>query len=91
MPKLGGEKGSVQNTLIQYSCEVGWEYVNTEEAKRLRGGNTHFVFKDVFLNQMLKLNHEFMDNLMAEELIKRLERIPPTIEGNLTAWEYLKD
>lgn len=90
MPKLGGEKGSVQNTLIQYSCEVGWEYVNTEEAKRLRGGNTHFVFKDVFLNQMLKLNHEFMDNLMAEELIKRLERIPPTIEGNLTAWEYLK-
>jgi type I restriction enzyme R subunit len=27
---------------------------------------------------------------LAEELIKRLERIPPNIEGNLVAWEYLK-
>src|SRR3990170_95794 len=31
-----------------------------------------------------------MDNLLAEELIKSIERIPPNIEGNLIAWEYLK-
>ena len=31
-----------------------------------------------------------MDHLLAEELIKKLERIPPNIEGNFMAWEYLK-
>jgi len=39
---------------------------------------------------MQRLNPEFMDHLLAEELIKRLERISPNIEGNQVAWEYIK-
>lgn len=90
MPKLGGEKSSVQNTLIKYAREIGWEYVTQDEALRMRGSNTSLVFKDVFLNQMLNLNSQFMDTPMIEELIRKLERIPPTVEGNLAAWEYLR-
>jgi len=103
---LGGERYSVQKPLIGYVREpsveyrasdgkkafldLGWEYISPDEALRLRGGKPGFVFRELFINQMQKLNPGFMDHLLAEELIKGLERIPPSIEGNLIAWEYLK-
>jgi len=103
---LGGERYSVQKPLIGYVrdlsaeyktsdgkkafLDLGWEYISPDEALRLRGGKTGFVFRELFINQMQKLNPGFMDHLLAEELIKGLERIPPSIEGNLIAWEYLK-
>nr|QNO46166.1 hypothetical protein LJAJCFKK_00017 [Methanosarcinales archaeon ANME-2c ERB4] len=103
---LGGERYSVQKPLISYVREpsaeyktsggkkaffdLGWDYISPDEALRLRGGKTGFVFRELFINQMQKLNPGFMDHLLAEELIKGLERIPPSIEGNLIAWEYLK-
>lgn len=90
MSKLGAEKASVQNTLIQYACEIGWEYINPDDALLLRGGNTGFIFKDLFVDQMCRLNPGFMDNIMAEELLGRLKRIPSSIEGNLEEWEYLR-
>jgi len=104
--KLGGEKYTVQNPLIRYVKEpsaeyvtsngervllnLGWEYVDSDEALKLRGGKTGFVFRELFTNQMQKLNPDFMDETLAEELIRRLERIPPNMEGNLVVWEYLK-
>ena len=90
MAKLGGERGTVQNTLIQYVCEIGWEYVKPEEALRLRGGNTGLIFKEVFTDQLIRHNSEFIDSQHIEYLIKRIERLPARIEGNQQAWEYLK-
>ncbi len=87
---LGGEKTSVQDPMVKYAVGAGWEYISPEESTRLRGGQTGIVFRELFVDQMQKLNPGFMDHLMAEELIKRLERIPPNIEGNLAAWEYLR-
>jgi type I restriction enzyme R subunit len=106
MTDLGKERTAVQDPLISYVCEesaeyrksdgtkvifdLGWEYVDQEEAIRLRGGETGLVFKGLFIEQMQKLNPDFMNQALAEELIKQLERIPPNSEGNLQAWEYLK-
>ena len=90
MEKLGGERKAVQDTLIRYACEIGWTYIKPEEAQRLRGGNTGMILKDIFTSQMAKLNSEFIDNLMIEELIKKIERLPARIEGNMQSWEYLK-
>ena len=90
MGKLGVERSAVQNPLVRYACEIGWDYINPEEAVRLRGGETGLIFKEVFMSQISKLNSDFIDNLMIESLIKKIETIPTTIEGNLQAWEYLK-
>jgi len=103
---LGGERFSVQKPLIGYIevpsaeyktsdgkkafLDLGWEYISPDEAMRLRGGKTGFIFRALFINQMQKLNQGGIRDLLAEELIKGLERIPPSIEGNLVAWEYLK-
>lgn len=106
MTKLGGERYFVQNPIINYAQDpsaeyslpdgkkiilnLDWEYVNPNEALRLRGGKSGLVFKEIFIDQIQRLNPDFMDHLLAEELIKKLERIPPNIEGNFMAWEYLK-
>lgn len=86
---FGGERYAVQTPLISYAREAGWEYVSPEEALRLRGGKSNFIFKDLFINQITKLN-DFMDPVLANDLIRRLSRLRPTIEGNFTVWEYLK-
>ncbi len=103
--KLGSEKYSVQDTIIKYVCEesaeyitssgekvfinLGWEYIPREKALNLRGGTTGLVFKEIFINQLKKLN-PFLNYDHANELIKQLERIKANIHGNLIAWEYLK-
>ncbi|MGB4748003.1 MAG: HsdR family type I site-specific deoxyribonuclease [Bacillota bacterium] len=106
MGKFGGEKYSVQVPILGYVQEptaeyvasdgtkvflnLGWDYIPPEEALRLRGGETGFILKDTFVDQMQRLNPDFMDNLLAEELIKKLSTVLPNIEGNLTVWKYLK-
>ena len=90
MTSLGGERSSVQNTLIEYATGIGWEYISPADALRLRSVKTGLVFREIFINQMQTLNPDFMNQQLAEELIKRLERVPPNIEGDLVAWEYLK-
>ncbi|GAW92770.1 type I restriction endonuclease subunit R [Calderihabitans maritimus] len=87
--KIGSERGAVQNPLIRYATEMGWHYLVPEEAERLRRGETGLILRDIFINQVQRLNPGVVDHLRAEELIKRIERISPTIEGNLAAWEYL--
>ncbi|HNU22224.1 MAG TPA: HsdR family type I site-specific deoxyribonuclease [Bacteroidales bacterium] len=106
MSTLGGEKKSVQEPIIQYVQEpsaeydaqnggrvfikLGWQYVNPDEALRLRGGETGMVFREIFVSQLQKLNPDFADHIMAEDIIKKIETVPATIEGNFTVWEYLK-
>ena len=110
MGKLGGERHSVQNPLIQYVSEtpaeystssaadtvkdfserLGWTYITSEDSISLRGGETGLVFREMFIEQIQRLNPSFMDHDLAEELIKRIERVSSNIEGNLLTWEYLK-
>jgi type I restriction enzyme R subunit len=106
MSTLGGEKKSVQKPILQYVQEpsaeynaqngarvflkLGWQYVSSDEALRLRGGETGMVFREIFVSQLQKLNPDFADHLMAEDIIKKIETVPATIEGNLAVWEYLK-
>jgi len=106
MNKLGDEKHSVQKPIIDYVQEpsaqytaqngtrvflkLGWQYISRDEALRLRGGETGMVFRELFINQLQRLNPGFADHLMAEEIIKKIKSIPANIEGNFTAWEYLK-
>lgn len=52
---IGGERSAVQDPLIKYATEIGWKYVSQDEALRLRGGKTGFVFKEIFINQMQRL------------------------------------
>jgi len=106
MSKLGSEKYSVQKPIIDYVQEpsaeyvsqdglkvflkLGWQYVAPDDALRMKGGESGMVFREIFIQQLQRLNPDFLDHLMAEELIKKIETLPANIEGNFLAWEYLK-
>ena len=87
---LGSERKAVQDALIRYAGDVGWEYIPPEEALRLRGGERGLIFREVFRDQLVRLNNGFFEPHYADDLIKKLEKLPPGIEGNLVAWEYFK-
>ncbi len=88
MTFLGDEKPSVQYALMRYAQDAGWEYVSSNGAFELRGSEQNCIFRVVFTRQMKRLNPSFMTDDLAEQLIRRLEHVQPSIEGNLLAWEH---
>lgn len=87
---IASEAGVVQRPVVKYATQIGWDYVEPEEAVRLRRGETGAVFHDVFVEQLQRLNPGVVDLGRAEEIIGRLLRVHPSIEGNLDAWQYLR-
>ena len=87
---LGGERGSVQNPFIRYATDVGWGYLNREEAEVRRGGESGLLFIDVLVEQLQALNPGTVNRDRAEELARRVVRCLPTIQGNLDTWEHLR-
>jgi len=80
----------VQQSLVRYATEIGWSYISSEDAVRLRRGETGVVFHDVLVDRLQRLNSGIVDFARAEDLASKLVRVRPAIEGNLDAWEYLR-
>ncbi len=87
---LGNERYVVQKPLVRYAMEAGWTHLSRDDAVRLRRGETSPILWDTFVEKAQSLNPETVDHLKAEEAANWLIRVPPTIEGNLQTWEYLK-
>ncbi|MHA1760683.1 MAG: type I restriction endonuclease [Candidatus Heimdallarchaeota archaeon] len=87
---LGGERSAVQKPIINYSREIGWEYLSQDDAMRLRGEETELILKEIFYKQVQLLNPDFMDNVLAEEVIGKLNLIRPNIAGNEEMLEFLR-
>src|ERR1039457_1271780 len=88
---LGSESGSVQRPFVRYGVEAGWTYLSPDEALNLRqGGITGPVLDAVLLGQLAKLNPGIVNAARAQDIVRRLVRVRPSIEGNLDAWEFLK-
>ena len=87
---IEGEKTTVQNSIIRYAIQNGWEYIKPEDCLRMRQGETGIILREIFEKQMMKLNSDFMDGNIIQDLIKKIENIRPNLEGNREIWEYLK-
>jgi type I restriction enzyme, R subunit len=87
---LGSERATVQNPLLRYATEAGWRYLPPEGTLRLHRGETSPLLWEAFVEKVQALNSGAVDHLKAEEVARRLIRVPPTIKGNLHAWEFLK-
>jgi len=86
------EKSAVQNPLIKYVSEkeISWEYVNRDKAVELRRGETGLFFYDLLKEQLVKLNSGIVDETKADSIIKDLENVRSSIEGNSDVLRYLK-
>jgi len=87
---IASERAAVQNPLLRYAVEAGWSYLKSDDALLQRRGESSPILWDVFILRAQALNAGVVDQLKAEELVKRIVRVLPTIEGNQQAWEFLR-
>jgi len=83
------ERTEVQDPLIQYASDLKWTPLTREESEKLRKGESGLFYYDILKDQLLKLN-DFLDDSLADDVIKRLENVKPTIEGNLQILKFLR-
>ena len=55
------ERDAVQNPMLKYADEIGWEFISASEALWMRGGDANLYFPDLLETQLLKLNREVLD------------------------------
>lgn len=84
------ERLSVQNPMLKYAGEIGWEYVKPEDAMQFRGGDTGLYFTGILEAQLLRLNPGVLNKERALEVIRQLTLIRPTLEGNQEALQWLR-
>src|SRR5207244_1603780 len=73
-----------------YAQAIGWEYVEPEQALALRGGESGLYFTDVLQTQLLRLNPGVVDPSRIPDILRRLNLLKPTLEGNRDALSWLR-
>lgn len=84
------ERSAVQQPMIKYASEIGWQYMKPDDALRLRGGEKGLFFTEVLEAQLIQLNPGIVDGSKAEEIIRQLNLLRATIEGNRDALLWLR-
>ncbi len=87
MQKLSEYK-TVQAPLIRYAEEAGWTYVSRSEAVAFRKGEGGLLFNRVLEEKLVELNPGLITAGNAGDVIRRIEAVRNTIEGNaeILAW-----
>lgn len=84
------ERSAVQEPMLKYADEIGWQSISPSEAMRMRAGNaTECYLTDVLQAQLLKLNKGVVDESNCADIMRQLNLIRPTLEGNRDALSWL--
>lgn len=89
MPEnLGSERQTVQNPLIRYAVEIGWNQLTQQKALTLRRGTTGMLFYSVLREKLIALNPGVITVDNVDEVVNRIESVRNNIEGNaeILAW-----
>src|SRR5438034_2215866 len=85
---LATESATVQNPLVRYASDIGWEIVPQAEAISLRKGEGGMFFYKLLDEMLLKLNPGVITPENVDDVIRRLEGVRNSIQGNaeILAW-----
>ena len=84
------ERSAVQEPMLKYADEIGWQRISPSEAMRMRGGDTAArYFTDVLKAQLLKLNKDVVDDSNCDEVMRLLDLLKSTLEGNQNALSWM--
>ncbi|HZS17811.1 MAG TPA: HsdR family type I site-specific deoxyribonuclease [Candidatus Udaeobacter sp.] len=88
MATFATESATVQDPLVRYAGEIGWEIVPQSEAVILRKGEGGMFFYKLLEETLLRLNPGIITLENVDEVIRRLEAVRNSIEGNaeILAW-----
>ena len=84
------ERSAVQNPMIKYADAIGWKSISRSEAMQMRRGDTGCYFADVLKAQLMRLNRGILDESRCQEIVRQLNLLRPTLEGNQDALSWLR-
>ena len=84
------ERSAVQNPMLKYAAEIGWEPISPSDALQMRRGDTGLYFAGVLEAQLMRLNWGILDETRCKEIVRRLNLLNPTLEGNQRALTWLR-
>ena len=85
------ERSAVQEPMLKYADEIGWQFISSSEAMRKRGGDTAALyFFDVLKTQLLKLNKGIVDDTNCAEVMRKLGLLNATLAGNRDALSWIR-
>ncbi len=84
------ERTSVQLPMIKYAGEIGWAYIKPDEALRMRGGESGLYFTEILEAQLIRLNPGVVDIGRAQEIMRQLSLLKPSIAGNRDALLWMR-
>ena len=85
------ERSTVQEPMLKYADEIGWQSISPSEALQMRGGDTAALYlSDVLKAQLLKLNKGIVDDSNCDDVIRRLGLLNATLEGNQEALRWMR-
>ena len=85
------ERSAVQEPMLKYAHEIGWQSISPSEAMQMRGGNTAArYFTEVLKAQLLKLNKGIVDDSNCADVMRQLGLLNATLEGNQEALSWMR-
>ena len=84
------ERTAVQDPMLKYADEIGWESISASDALQMRRGDKGLYFIDILQTQLMKLNRGILDESLCEEIIRQLNYLRPMLEGNEDALSRLR-
>lgn len=85
------ERSAVQEPMLKYADEIGWQSISPPEAMQMRRGDTaSLYFPDVLKAQLLKLNEGIVDDSNCDEIMRQLGLLNATLEGNQEALLWMR-
>ena len=84
------ERHAVQNPMLKYADEIGWEFISASEALEKRSDETGLYFADVLKAQLIKLNRGILDESDCANIMPQLGLLGPGLEGNRDALSRLR-
>ena len=84
------ESSTVQSPLIRYAEEAGWTPVSVAEALSLRQGEGGLLFGRVLAEKLVEFNPGFITEEKTVDVIRRIESVRNTIEGNAEVLAWLR-
>ena len=83
------ERSAVQDRMLEYADEIGWKSIPASEAMQKRHGDTGLYFTDILQAQLMRLNGGILDQSRCDEIVRQLNLLRPTLEGNQDALSWL--
>ncbi len=81
---------SFLNVILQYAQEIGWQYISPEDALLQRESDRFLYLYPTLEEQLTKLNPGLVDTVRAKAIIRQLNLLKPTIEGNRDALSWIR-